>query len=288
MLQIARLAPSLLEDSADLVQRFVLSKLNPDGGFQDREGKSDLYYNVFGMACLTALKQSIPLEKIIPFHQSFNTGDDLDFIHLTSLIRCHAYTKKLWNDSTIVQEIVSRLESYRSKDGGYNVARNASFGSAYGCFMAVGAYQDLQLEIPNPDGIAQCLHTLQTQDGGYANISGMPEGTTPTTAAAVTVLHVLGYEVPAAASQWLLDRCHEEGGFFAVPNAPLPDLLSTATALHALERMKIPTDSIKEPCLDYIDSLWCNEGGFYGHWLDDMIDCEYTYYGLLALGHLSL
>ena len=24
------------------------------------------------------------------------------------------------------------------------------------------------------------------------------------------------------------------------------------------------------------------------HWADDMLDCEYTYYGLLALGHLSL
>jgi len=33
--------------------------------------------------------------------------------------------------------------------------------------------------------------------------------------------------------------------------------------------------------------LWTNRGGFYGNWLDDTLDCEYTYYGLLALGHLS-
>jgi hypothetical protein len=45
---------------------------------------------------------------------------------------------------------------------------------------------------------------------------------------------------------------------------------------------------IKESCLDFVDSLWTNEGAFHGHWGDDLLDCEYTYYGLLALGHLSL
>ena len=39
--------------------------------------------------------------------------------------------------------------------------------------------------------------------------------------------------------QWLLSRCRPEGGFFASPMAPLPDLLSTATALHALDAMRV-------------------------------------------------
>src|SRR5439155_373210 len=34
--------------------------------------------------------------------------------------------------------------------------------------------------------------------------------------------------------------------------------------------------------------LETNEGAFHGQWADDHVDCEYTYYGLLALGHLSL
>ena len=46
--------------------------------------------------------------------------------------------------------------------------------------------------------------------------------------------------------------------------------------------------AIREKCLDFIDTLWMNEGGFCGSWLDQALDCEYTYYGLLALGHLSL
>ena len=74
-----------------------------------------------------------------------------------------------------------------------------------------------------------------------------------------------------------------------MPNAPMPDLLSTATALHALACLErdLPA-SIRERCLDFIDTLWNAEGGFHGHWADDHLDAEYTFYGLLALGHLSV
>ena len=91
-----------------------------------------------------------------------------------------------------------------------------------------------------------------------------------------------------AAGDWLLAQTHPEGGFLAIPGAPIPDLLSTATALHALAGLQTSFERIKESCLDYIDSLWTNEGSFHGNWADDHLDCEYTCYGLLALGHLSL
>ena len=71
-----------------------------------------------------------------------------------------------------------------------------------------------------------------------------------------------------------------------MPGAPMPDLLSTATALHALAGMHVDLEPIQEPCLDFLDSLWSGRG-FCGSWADDAVDCEYTYYGLLALGHLS-
>jgi len=113
-------------------------------------------------------------------------------------------------------------------------------------------------------------------------------GLTPSTAAAVTLFRQFGRPVPPELGAWLLSRCRPEGGFFATPMAPLPDLLSTATALHALAGMKVDFEKVKEPCLDFLDTLWSSRGGFYGTWEDDVLDCEYTYYGLLALGHLSL
>ena len=74
-----------------------------------------------------------------------------------------------------------------------------------------------------------------------------------------------------------------------MPAAPLPDLLSTATTLHALATMEVDLPaSLRERCLDFVDTLWSAQGGFHGHWADDHLDAEYTFYGLLALGHLSL
>jgi prenyltransferase beta subunit len=65
-------------------------------------------------------------------------------------------------------------------------------------------------------------------------------------------------------------------------------LLSTATALHALSGLGEGLEPIRERCLDFVDTLWTNDGGFHGHWDDCALDVEYTYYGLLALGHLGL
>jgi hypothetical protein len=78
------------------------------------------------------------------------------------------------------------------------------------------------------------------------------------------------------------------GGFLPFPGAPIPDLLSTAVALHALDGLQTDFSRIGEPCLDFVDSLWTAKGGFHGTWDDDVLDLEYTYYGLLALGHLAL
>jgi prenyltransferase beta subunit len=97
----------------------------------------------------------------------------------------------------------------------------------------------------------------------------------------------LGLPLPVETGAWLLGQVHPSGGFLATPGAPLPDLLSTATALHALESLEVKYDHLRDLTLDYVDSLWSAEGGFHGHWADDDLDVEYTSYGLLALGHLS-
>src|SRR5438477_9157368 len=60
MLQVARLACKVLGDSAELTRRFLYGQINEDGGFKDREGKSDLYYTVFGLEGLAALAVQSP------------------------------------------------------------------------------------------------------------------------------------------------------------------------------------------------------------------------------------
>jgi hypothetical protein len=288
MLQVARLAPKVLGESADTVVAFLRSQLNADGGFKDRAGNSDLYYTVFGIESLFALRADLPTQALEKYLRSFGAGEDLDLVHVACLARCWAMLSRQSLEEPIRDAILSHIESHRSADGGYNASAGAKAGTIYGCFLAIGAYRDLAVDIPDPQGLGHCMQSLRADDGGYANQRELPMGLTPSTAAAVTILRQLDQPVDPKLADWLLNRVHGDGGFFATPAAPIPDLLSTATALHALAVMQADFSAIKERTLDFIDTLWSSKGGFFGNWEDDTLDCEYTYYGLLALGHLSL
>ena len=286
MLQVARLAPTLLGESGELVAAFLRRSQLADGSFADRGGSSDLYYTVFGLEGLLALDQPIPAGTT-DYLARFGDGETLDFVHLTCLARAWGSASKAGPPERVGAPLTARLLAYRSGDGGFAVRPESDTGTAYACFLAMGALEDLRAEV-DLSGMSRCLAGLRAADGGYANHPGSAEGSTPATSAAVMVLHHLGETPEAQVADWLLARCHHDGGFFAAPRAPIPDLLSTATSLHALSALQAEIGSLKEPCLDFIDTLWTSSGGFYGNWTDQTLDCEYTYYGLLALGHLSL
>jgi len=290
MLQVARLATKLLGDSWGLVGEFLQSQQNADGGFRDRDGNSDLYYTAFGLEGFLALQGPPCVDSLKQYLEHFGSGAGLDFVHLCCLARCWAGLAACGHRcaSRTQQEMARALSPYRTPDGGFHPSKGAASGTAYGCFLGLGAYQDLGEPLPEPLSVVQCLKHLETPDGAWSNERGMSVGSTNATAAAVAVLRNLGAPINSSVGDWLLARFHKEGGFVAAPNTPLPDLLSTATTLHALAGLQVPMERIKEQCLDFVDSLWTNEGGFHGHWADDVLDCEYTYYGLLALGHLSL
>jgi len=292
MLQVARLAPNLLKEAREPVAVFLRESINPDGGARDRAGRSDLYYTVFLLEGLIALHQDLPVQQVRPYLDRFGDGADLDLVHLTCLARCRAALKTDANsgnhhDPERDRRLAERIESYRAADGGYGSTRGAERGTVYHGFLALGALQDLGATPADPDGLSRSIASLALDDGAFGNQPGVPAGTTPTTAAAVTVLRQLGAPVPPASAAWLLARARPEGGFQATANAPIPDLLSTATALHALAGLHVPFKHLKEPTLDFLDSLWTGRA-FIGNWTEDEPDCEYTYYALLSLGHLSL
>ncbi len=292
MLQVARLAPRLLGESAALVAEFVRGKLNDDGGFQDRAGKSDLYYTVFGVESLMALgRRDADLRSQISdlttanFVAAFADGGGLDFVHLCCLARAWADMPRARAAACPREAILRRIEAFRSEDGGYAQSVGAA-SSVYACFLAVGAYGDLGSEAPDAERIIECVQSLRTPDGGYANQAGMKMGQTNATAAAMATTAFAADDAQAAAD-WLMARLHPAGGFLASPAAPIPDLLSTATSLHALAATGRELAQVRERCLDYLDSLWSSRGSFHGSWVDDALDCEYTYYGLVALGQLA-
>ena len=287
LLQVARLAQRLLADSTPLVQEFYKRQFTPEGAARDRDGRPDLYYTIFALAGCQAVDAPMPVESTREWLQSFNDGSALDFVHLGALARCWAAVGGV--SPEIKNAILDNLEMFRQPDAGYNSNRKAGFGTAYDAFVALGAYQDLGSTPPDILNLLRSLKRLETADHAWTNLPGQKAGSLNPTAAAVTIITHLGFPANSAIGDWILAQAHPQGGFVAAPGAPIPDLLSTATALHALSCLgrRLPSET-HEKCLDFVDSLWNADGGFHGHWADDFLDPEYTFYGLLALGHLSL
>lgn len=272
MLQVARLAPNLLREAAEPVAAYVASQFTSQGGARDRAGIPDLYYTVFALECLIALRRDVPHDTVRPWLRTFGDGEGLDIVHLSCLARCWAALPKPGLEADVAHAIGGRIVGHAMAEGGIK--------NVYHGFLALGALQDLGLAIPDPEAVVKAILALRSPDGSFG-------GTTPTTAGALTALRNLGASTPPGATDWLLERAHPKGGFTAGPATPLPDLLSTAVALHALAGQKVPFGPIQEATLDFIDTLWTGKG-FCGSWADDVVDVEYTYYALLALGHLSL
>jgi prenyltransferase beta subunit len=289
MFAAARRACAWLERSAkERIIAFAAAQQRPDGGFGGRDGAgSDLYYTVFGAAVLDILGQRRRLKPLRGYVKSIARGGDLDFVHLVCLARLHARTAP-WGFMTR-RRILDAIESYRSADGGYHHARqNAAHGTPYAAFLATLACTDYgRRPVPRREALLESLKASRTPDGAYANEVDASTGHTNATAAAVLVRHYSGLDADPALAEWLMARHDARGGFLANPHAPIPDLLSTATALFALQAMDVSLDAIREVCTEFVELLWQENGGFSGHLVDDTPDCEYTFYALLALGVLG-
>ena len=287
MLQVARLAPNLLAEAAPKVVAFLEGQLNGDGGAANRAGTSDLYYTAFVLDGLVALRAPLPVQQVTGYLNGFGNGLELDLVHKACLVRCWKALEQGWPTAHFPREMLRDLESHRSSDGGYAMEREQSHGTLYHSFLALGVYQDFDAQIPQTPALLASIERLRSQDGAYGNSLSMKLGTTPSTAAAAALMGQLGQRPAPQVGQWLLMQQHPQGGFKASPDTPLPDLLSTGTALHALSTLGLSIGERKEITLDFLDSLWSGQG-FYAFWEDDGLDGEYVYYALLALGHLSL
>ena len=285
--EVVRRGASCLEaESRESILDFVSSQINSDGGFRGRSETSDLYYTYFGVECLDAFDESAKLHRTRPYLNLFVDTDSLDLVHRAALIRCLTkYANDRKNDKDVTA-LLSKIEAHRSPDGGYRLHRSDAHDSIYASFLALLAIHSTGREPDGKNTLIQSIRESRTDQGGYTDQAGASEGTTTVTAAAVILLHALDGARDESAVEWLLRR-RKHGGFLANPKAPAPDLLSTATALLALKTAGFPMSDLAPEALEFVDTLWDAGGGFCGHILDTVPDCEYTYYGLLSLGSLA-
>src|SRR5438034_13136 len=147
MLQGARLAPRLLGDSSEVVERLVGSQQNEEGRLKERWGRSDVDYSGCGLVGV----------RVPEGH-----GSTLDSEHL-------------------------------------------------------------KVDVLEPLGVVTVWNLLATDDGGWAKDRKLEMGSTNATAADITTLRQLQMPIHGGAGEWLLERVQAEGGFLAMPNAPMPD-----------------------------------------------------------------
>ncbi len=179
MLQVARLSPRLLGESSDLVLSFLRGQQNADGGFMDRGGDSDLYYTVFGLEGLLALRADLPVSTVATYLSSFGGGRitrpgprRLPRTLLGGAAAGDAATRPARTNPPTRRHLPQPRRRYHARQG-------SEHGTLYGCFLGLGAYQDLGQPVPDPQALIRCVARLRTADGGYANDDDLPIGLTP-------------------------------------------------------------------------------------------------------------
>ena len=299
-----RLAVGVAQLPAALRQRwyalYLASRQNPDGGFPGREGESDLYYTGFalrGLAVLDALTPTIA-EQAAGFLRSALTRqtsvvDFFSFLYACALVQATAGVDVLAGSvADWPQRVADTLETFRTKDHGYNKSPGASSGSTYHTFLVGLCFDLLGKSLPNRDDVLRFVASRRREDGGYVEVAAMRRSGTNPTAAAIGLLHLikggdLANEGTVPTIDYLAEMPSMEGGLRANDRIPLADLLSTFTGCWTLERLGALDRIQRRQAFHYVASLEQSEGGFLGGAWDEATDVEYTFYGLGSLALLT-
>lgn len=248
--------------AADSLRNYVKSCQATNGGFIDKAGKPDLYYTLFGYFIADALEMKDILPSVSGYAEKEIQGNQLTGVHL----HCAAIVASRLERRDLVTLLWDKIQEHLTSQLGKQPAYN-TFLNLLTCYY-LNDYKGLYL--------------IRRQMKAFENKTALP-------CSVLSALLVLqkSFRKPenGLIDEVLLFR-QENGGFKATKAAPIPDLLSTAVALYALNFAGYHLGAIKPAAFDFIDSLYV-DGGFGGNVLDQDPDIEYTFYGLLALGALA-
>lgn len=293
---VVRLPAELRERTAT----FLLGRQRPDGGFAGREGGSDLYYTGFALRSLAILGKcnGVVADNAAGFLQQRMSGNE-SVVDLYSLV----YAAQLLNffaDIDVFANVTSdwrtamaeMLAQLSREDGGYAKGAEGQASSTYHTFLIMLCLQAIGDEIPHPDRIQTFLRSQCTDEGGFREIRVSKRAGTNPTAAAIGALEMLGaldQQTAANVTEFLLDMQTDEGGFRANTRIPIADVLSTFTSLVTLRSLSaLDHDALDLTAVErFVKSLASREGGFVAAAWDEVVDVEYTFYGLGALALLA-
>lgn len=272
----------LSQDALQHIVSFVKSQRLDDGSFMNKSGKSDLYYTVFGWMLSLAMEVGFDQQKAESYLKTLNI-EELDLIHYAAYIRCRMMVelKKEGKLKFFIKSMVpSSVKSLCSFEG----VPHQDIQSPYSQFIWLSLLEDTGNTGKFENNAMSALENYRTAHGGYKNTRDGLTATTNATAAALSVKGQLEGYNRNEDLHFILDTQSESGGFPAAEASPMPDLLSTSTALFVLSCYGVQP---KFSTHDFLEAHWLDSGGFSATLLENRSDVEYTFYGLLALGALS-
>ncbi|RMG01549.1 MAG: geranyl transferase [Planctomycetota bacterium] len=287
---VSKLPDTVRQKHAD----YVLSVQAEDGGFPGRRGASDVYYTGFAARVLTVTNawNDCALDGVGAYlrdawERLHTLVEYTSWLTAAASLRLAGYQGDLIPEQTIEQTIGRLLDELRRDDGGYAKAHASGRSSTYHTYLAVLCAELLGMALPDRDAVFHMLRTRHQGDGGFSELPVLRFSGTNTTAAAVGIMEAVGigwepYVVPV--TRFLCGMQTSEGGFLAAARAPMPDLLSTCTALLTLDRLNALNACDVGAAKRFVEQLELPEGGFLGAMVDEVPDVEYTFYGLVASG----
>jgi hypothetical protein len=257
---------------------FVESQLTGNGAFMDKNRKRGLYYTAFGWMLAYVLKLKIDTSKTEKWLETQN--DKLsDLLYYSAFVRCQMLCKLLKFGK--LNLALSRLFQAKSRLPGFTNYPHKDIFSPYSQFLLVSLKEDLGITINNRQEIVASLSSYRIENRGFSNIKTGTQTTTNATVAALAVKGQLSGYQNSKDVDFLRSLQDDSGGFYANHSAPVPDLLSTATALFMLKCYGVQPRFNAD---DFIDAHWQSSGGFCATLVDESCDVEYVFYGLLGLG----
>ena len=266
------------------MKSFLATQRAADEAFVNKAGQADLYYTSFGWVLAYILGFPLDRKKMLHYLDGLDPTA-LDVVHTAAYLRCRtllrafkvpSWTAALWRFAQPLKERLARRD-FTSADYPHHDPH-----SPYAQFIRLMLREDLGEETESSArATISSLEKYHTPIGGFSNEKGFPTPSVNATAAALAVQgQLMGYW-PNETVDHLWRTQEETGGFRADPQAPLPDLLSTATALFVL---KCYHRSPRVSPQSFVEAHWLDSGGFGATLWDQESDTEYLFYGLLALG----
>jgi prenyltransferase beta subunit len=288
MIALLRNAFDLLDEQGrEEVLQFLVSQQNPDGGFQDRGGRSDLYYSLFGGLMLRAWSvehgaKGLETEDRTPLPEREAVEGAIlklkQFITQQSNAEVPGFIEKcclVLLQKELKAERTSQLKVLVSLGKSFWKERH-SINLSYRSFVL---FLTLDAVFPFPRllkfGAKKMLaRTTIDQHSPCSEV------------AARVFLQKMMNQDGSEDQELLKSFACEIGGFKAFTHLNNADMLSTAVALFALNYASCDLRLLKPACLDFIGQNFSN-GAFLSGDGDTTADVEYTFYGLLALGVLA-